>query len=265
MRRLHEPQGHEVQQRREVAVLEDPDQGAEAGQDRQRVHDQRLERQHHRAQQQEQHEVGRDEDEQRRARERPGATRSTTSTTSAAPPPTSTRRPAGGASGLGGSRRSRTSARASGWLLRVAGDDREGGQVVVGRRGEGLRDGPVAGTRGVAQEQLVLLPASAAGRCPRCCPPGSPADRRRGAGTSRTAGPRSPGRSPGRRSCTASTSGANSPSGNSPDQRVVGHAGGHVRWQDRCVRGVEADMQERRPERDQEQRWSGAPRARRGP
>ena len=63
------PSGCEAEQRREVAVLEDPDERAEAGEDRERVHDQRLGRQHDRAQQQEEHEVGRHEDEERRARE----------------------------------------------------------------------------------------------------------------------------------------------------------------------------------------------------
>ena len=68
-RRLHESQRLEAERRREVAVLEDPDQGAEAGQDREPVHDERLGRQHHRAQQHEEHEIGRDEDEQGRPRE----------------------------------------------------------------------------------------------------------------------------------------------------------------------------------------------------
>ena len=67
--RLDEPERLEAERRRQVAVLEDPDQRAEAGHDRQRVHDQRLGRQHDRAQQDEQHEVGRDDDEQRRPRE----------------------------------------------------------------------------------------------------------------------------------------------------------------------------------------------------
>ena len=67
--RLHVAQRLEADQRRQVPVLEDPHQRTEAGDDREAVHDQRLERQHHRPQQQEQHEVGGDEDEQGRAGE----------------------------------------------------------------------------------------------------------------------------------------------------------------------------------------------------
>ena len=63
------PSGWKPSGAREVAVLEDPDERAEARDDRQRVHDQRLGRQHDRAKEHEQDEVGRDDDEQQRPRE----------------------------------------------------------------------------------------------------------------------------------------------------------------------------------------------------
>ena len=53
----------EVEQPRQVPVLEDPHQGAERGADREQVHDHRLERQQDRAEHHEEHDVGDDEDE----------------------------------------------------------------------------------------------------------------------------------------------------------------------------------------------------------
>ena len=109
-RRFDEAERREAEQRRQVAVLEDPDERAEAGRDRQRVDDERLGRQHHRAQQHEQDEVGRDQDEQRRARE----VRRDARRRRRAPRPRRHRRarvmPAGGARLESGSRMSSTSA-----------------------------------------------------------------------------------------------------------------------------------------------------------
>ena len=67
--RLDVAQRLEPQDRRQVAVLEDPDQRPERGHDRERVHDQRLGRQDDRSKQDEQDEVGRHEDEQGGPRE----------------------------------------------------------------------------------------------------------------------------------------------------------------------------------------------------
>ena len=67
--RLDEAEGLEAEEGREVALLEDPDQGPEAGADRKGVHDERLGRQDRRAEEDEEDEVRRHDDEQARARE----------------------------------------------------------------------------------------------------------------------------------------------------------------------------------------------------
>ena len=155
--RLDETQRLEPEQRGQVAVLEDPDQRTEAGDDRERVHDQRLGRQHHRPQEDEQHEVGRHDDEQersagsrrgrgrRRRRHRPRRHRRGRSS------------PAGGASGPVGSRRSATSGLALVAVRAVRRGDRERRQVAPGRRRERGLDVSVARTVRVAVEERVLV------------------------------------------------------------------------------------------------------------
>ncbi len=152
---LDEAERLEAERRRQVAVLEDPDEGPEAGHDRQRVHDQRLGRQDDRAEQDEQHEIGRHDDEQRRAREvGPHPVDDVGDVRGAAPDEDR----------HAGRRRERAAGRAQGRDQRLAlvavrpvgRVERERREVAAGRRGEGGLDVAVARPVRVAVQERVL-------------------------------------------------------------------------------------------------------------
>ena len=244
------PSGWKPSERRQVAVLEDPDEGPEAGHDRQRVHDQRLGRQDDRAEQDEQHEVGRHDDEQGRARE-VGADPVDDVGDVRRAAPDEDRHP--------GRRRERPAGRAQGRDQRLAlvavravrRVERERGQVArassprarSGRSGRAVRSG--------RRTAACTGPASGAGRRRRGCRRARRADRRRGGASSRTAPRGWPGssRRPG--------SGWRGRSARTRPRRtrlepVERGTRRHLGRQDRGVGCVEPDVQERRAEQQQE-------------
>ena len=154
--RLDEAERLEAEQRREVAILEDPDKGAEARDDRQGVHDERLGRQDHRPKEHEEDEIGRHDYEESGPRE-----------VGRDPPDhVSDVRRASTDEDLHSVRRGqRTRARPEianerPTLVPVRaerGEDRESGEVVLRRRREGGRDEPVTRAVRIGIQELVLL------------------------------------------------------------------------------------------------------------
>ena len=167
------PSGWKPSGARQVAVLEDPDQGPEARHDRQRVHHQRLGRQHDRAQQDEQHEVRRHDDEQRGPREvrgRPGPRRRPRRRRRRRPARPSRPVAASGRSGRAGRATSALPSSRFGPYGRV---ERERGQVAVGRRRRAPSRRSGRAGRSGRRRGAGTGRASAAGRRRRGCRRGS--------------------------------------------------------------------------------------------